>query len=84
MALMVGNKTIVLEEDERQREALKDPFRKPRTWGPLGNLFADLVLLLDVSRSLGKHPSNSCWGHLGIARKGGGSQPLPGWFGALF
>ena len=52
MALMVGNKTIVLEEDERQREALKDPFRKPRTWGPLGNLFADLVLLLDVSRSL--------------------------------
>ena len=22
--------------------------------------------------------------HLGIARKGGGSKPLPGWFGATF
>ena len=52
MALMVGNKTIVLKEDERPREVLKGPFRKPRTWGPLGDLFADFVLLLDVSQSL--------------------------------
>ena len=33
---------------------------------------------------LGKPLSIRCHLYLGIARLGGGSKPLPGWFGALF
>ena len=33
---------------------------------------------------LGKHLSTCHHPHVGIARLGGGSKPLPGWFGALF